>query len=918
MAAASMLAMSFAAPLYAQQGDADSADKTIPVKPLRSDAAELDQIEVTGSRIKRSQAEGPLPVVSISRQQIDLSGQIGLADLLRDQTFNSFGSFTPASGTSGGGQGGAQVDLRGLGSARTLVLIDGRRLPNSPGFSGASQNINAIPLVMIDRVEILREGASAIYGSDAIGGVINIITKKDYNGFELSMQADRPTAKGGDANTYTLSGGTATDKGNMYFALEHYDKDIIFNRDRDIARNLSSAFGYPGTVYQYDSSGNPINTGTADAPVYKTPAADCPMGGFDSDPAFPDSAVIGGRCRYRFASVAALTTDNKRDSLTTGMNYAIGDMTAFARIILTSAESFGRFAPAPVDSIVSGVQAPDAFGSLGISMAADNPNNPYGNFIVLNYRPTALGPRDTSVKEQVNQYLFGLKGLLDWHGFNDWEVGVNYNTYSQREIGKNFGLVRELQAAVDNGSFNPFDPSTGDVNSFRHTTSLDNEFDSKGIDAKINYDLAFDSFVLPFVFGAEVRKDTFQTISDAESAQSVTFGPNGEVTGFQQSNVFGSGGGDAAGERTYEAAFAETAVQLFNNQIEIGGAVRYDNYDDVGSAVSPKISLGYRPFESVLARASLSKGFRAPDLTALYGSPAKSSEPTIDRVACNANPNDASACTTEQRTVVFDSNRNLKPEKSDSLSAGLVWNVLQDLSLSLDYYNVTVKDAVGSLAPQAVFDNEARCAAEGRPCNASQEGYVVRSTNGGLIFAYVPNANAARLETDGLDLDIKYSYMTPYGLLRADGSVSRVLSYKRQDAVGAPLLERLDTLNGNGEVFPTLRANTVISWDWEQWNAAVGANFISKVRDCDASVVGDAEQDDGYCESHDMPSYLTFDLQAGWSAPWNGKITLGVRNLLDRQPPIAQSTVSSSTSGAFYRLYDIDGRVPFLRYSQSF
>lgn len=899
------------------------AQDTIPVDQIRKDksesAQELDQVEVTGSRIKRSQAEGPLPIVAISRDQIELSGEIGVAELLRGQSFNSFGSFTPTSGTSGGGQGGSKIDLRGLGSERTLVLIDGRRLPNSPGFSGAEQNVNVIPLVMVERVEILREGASAIYGSDAIGGVINIITKKDYNGVEFSTQVDRPTAKGGDGNTVTLSGGQATDKGNMFFAVEHYDKDMIFNRDREVARNLSSAYGYPGTVYQYDATGNPINTGTADDPVYFTPAAGCPTGGFDSDPAHPDSAVIGGRCRYRFASVAALTADLKRDSLTAGINYNIGDVTAFGRVILTTAESFGRFAPAPVDSIASGVQPPDGNGSLGITMAADNPNNPYGNLIVMNYRPTALGPRDNTTKEQINQYLFGVKGFLDWQGFSDWEVGLNYNSYTQRDIGSNYGLVRELQAAVDAGRFNPFDPVDGSEDEFRHTTSLDNAFTSKGLDAKINYELAFDEFVVPFVFGFEYRNDDFQTISDAESAQSVTFGPSGEIVGFNQSNVFGSGGGDARGSRSYKAAFAESMVQLFDSKLELGAALRYDNYSDVGSKVSPKLSLGFRPLDSLLARASWSKGFRAPDLTALYGSPAKSAEPTIDVRACDASGGaDVSACTTEQRTVVFDSNKTLKPETSDSLSAGIVWNVLQDLSVSLDYYNVTVKDAVDYLQPQAVFDNEQRCFEEGRPCNAAQEGYVVRSSNGGLIFAYVPEANAARLETNGLDMDINYNLMSPIGAFKLNGSLSRVLSYKRQDAIGLPLLERLDTLNGNGEIFPKFRANATVAWDWEQYNAALGANYIDKVRDCDASAVGDPEQDDGYCAANNIASYLTFDLQAGWSAPWNGKITLGVRNLLDRQPPIAASTRSTSTAGTFYELHDIDGRTPFLKYSQSF
>ncbi len=860
-------------------------------------------------------------MVQISRQEIDQSGDSSIADVLRGQTFNSFGSFSPTSGT-GAAQGGAQVDLRGLGSERTLVLIDGRRLPNNPAFSGAAQNINNIPMALVERVEILREGASAIYGSDAIGGVINIITRKDYSGMQFGTQLDRPDGPGGDANTATLAGGLSNGEGNLYFALEYYDKGMITNRDREVARNLSSALGFPGTIYQYDANGNavaqPSNPDGGGNPRNFRPFDGCPTEGFDTDPNNQDSALISGRCRYRFASVAALTADVKRQSLTLGGNYNLPyDLTGFARVSLVSAESFGRFAPAPVDSIVEGVNAPDANGNLGVRIGPNNPNNPNpGSTLVLNYRPTFLGPRDNTVDDQVNQYLAGVKGtLFDFYGFNDWEVAVSYNDYKQHDSGINYGLARELQDAIDDGRFNPFDPDPAVADEFRYTTLNNNHFTSSGIDAKINYELDVMEMIIPFAFGMEYRDDDFAVISDSQSAQAVFFDDNGAVTGFQQSNVFGSAGGSAKGARSYKAAFMETAVNLFDNMLELGFALRFDDYSDVGNAVSPKFSIGYRPLDTVLVRGSFSSGFRAPDLTSMYGAPAKSAEPTVDRVACRDNPNDEVACETNQRTVIFDSNPRLDAEDSESLSVGGIWNVTEQLSLTLDYYDIRVENAITQLAPQTVFDNELRCDQEGRDCDARSEGYVVRTDGGGLVFAYSPAVNAAKLETNGLDLGLNYSFdIEGYGHYSLSANVSRTLSYKRQDAPTAPFLERLDSLNGNGEIYPKFRVSSMLAWNMGMFSSALGANYISKVTDCDAP---DKEAGAEEC-GNKLGDYLTIDLQVGVDTPWNQNVTVGIRNLFDEEPQISQYTRSVSTSGTFYGLHDIDQRVAFIRFTQNF
>ncbi|HUO82441.1 MAG TPA: TonB-dependent receptor plug domain-containing protein, partial [Gammaproteobacteria bacterium] len=194
------------------------------------DVADQGLITVTGSRIQRVDIEGPSPVAVISREDIEATGDISVAEVLRGSTFNQFGSFKTRSGSSA--QSSSTVSLRGLGSTRTLVLLDGRRISGAPNFgAGSAQNLNTIPIAAVERIEVLRDGASAIYGSDAIGGVINVILRKDYEGLQLNGHVGRPTNSGGDEDSYGLVGGISSGKGNITFSLDHEERDIIFNGD---------------------------------------------------------------------------------------------------------------------------------------------------------------------------------------------------------------------------------------------------------------------------------------------------------------------------------------------------------------------------------------------------------------------------------------------------------------------------------------------------------------------------------------------------------------------------------------------------------------------------------------------------------------------------------------------------------------
>lgn len=884
------------------------------------DITPLKPVLVTGSRLGVLDPDGMSPATVISHADIEHSGQLGIASVLRQQVSNSVGSYTPTSGT-GAMQGAAQINLRGIGAQRTLVLIDGRRLANDPALGGASQNINNIPLEMIDHVEILRDGASALYGSDAIGGVVNIIMRKNYTGLGLRAQLESADGDVGRGHDAALSGGLSNDSGHVYFGLESYDKDIIYSRDRPVLRDVTSAFGDPGTIYQYDAQGNIVpqasNPDANGNPRSFRPFDDCPASGFGTDPDHPDSATINGACRYHVGAVTGLTAALRRQSLSVGGDYLLrSNLIAFSRFETIHARSFGRFAAAPVDTVVTGVNGAGANGNVGIRIGADNPLNPNpGSTLVLNYRPVVLGTRDDTVTGKVHQFLLGLRGRPDLMRFKDWEVAFTFNHYAQTATGQHYGLISQLQAAVDSGTFDPFHPDPAAANSFRYTIGSDNHFKSIGLDGHINAEIRLGELTLPLIAGLEYQHDDFAVVSDAQSSQSISFSGDGSVAGFQQSNVFGATGGSARGARSHEAAFAETSSELFEKKLKLSLALRWDQYSDVGGTPSPKLSAMFQPTRQWLLRAGYGHGFRAPDLAALHGAPTKASALIIDRVACRDNPGDPDACGSSVRTAINDSNPLLRPETSRNLTLGTVFNPTPSFAVSLDYYAIKIKHAITQLTPQTVFDNELRCLDAGRPCDARYEGYVVRNPAGGLLFVYSPAVNAANLETDGIDLAANYTLPTKHhGTYKLSAGLARVLSYKRKDTDSAPLLERLDTLSASGEIFPKYRAQAALNWTLGRFNAALVGHYISAVSDCDAP---DKAAHRPACRNK-FGDYFTADLQLGLETRWNQSIAIGLRNLFNQAPRVSQYARSIGVPGVFLALHDSEQRVMYLRVSQRF
>ena len=866
------------------------AQDTTTAAPASSDTKTLDKIEVTGSRIKRVDQEGPEPITIIKRADLEVSGNISVADVLRSTTFNSFGSLQQASGNTAQSQ--ATISLRGLGSQYTLILLDGRRIAGSPVLGASSQNLNSIPFAAVDRIEILRDGASAIYGSDAVGGVINVILRKDYQGLNVSASTERSQYGEPSANSASITGGISSDRGNLTFVVDHQERGIFFNRDRhgpagrDPGVGLS-VFGSPGSAYLYSAGGG-------FAGIRADPRCPSALG---SDPLFPNSTTTAPGanapsayfCYFNYAATNANEASLSRESILVNGNFDITDnISAFARVVANEGSSFGRFAPTPVTNPKP-------------TMAAGDPRNPFPGFdLKLLFRAVPGGTRDNTVRDNVFDVLFGFKGHADWFGGSDWEVAAHHNHTLVQDTGNGYLLRTALQALIDNGTCNPFaNPGTAGFEGCARAAYTTNHHATsrlEGLDGNIGFDL-FDigDRSVNFVTGYEWERDYYSDLVDAQTAAG---------------NVSGTAGGNSSGQRTRYAVYGEAKFPVLAN-LNIDVAARYDSYSDFGNTTNPAVSFEYRPLDSLLLRASWSKGFRAPGLSNLFQQQIQSFNSAVDTRAKAAfgcrdaagnvtlaptDPADAvnlagyplnRACKTQQFENVSGGNPNLQPEKSRNWSAGVVWNALDRLSFSLDYYNVKLTNQVGAYTVQQLLNAED---------NGNSSPNVTRGPNGQVVIINALQKNIGLVKTNGWDFDAKYSFDSDWGTFGQELTWSHVQKFEQRtkDIPGVTDLSNL-------AYAPKDRVQLVLDWKMGDFSSGIVGNAIGKVHSGNGS--------------YDIGVWSTWDVQASWKTPWNGKVTMGIRNVGGRVPPL------DATFGTpFYdnSLYNWLGRVPYMRYEQNF
>lgn len=853
------------------------------------DPVELDAVVATGTHLRRIDAEGPLPVIVIDAVELERQGALTLADALRQLPYNSFG-------ITGGDPlehaNASLPNLRGLGSKYTLTLLDGRRLPGHPNFNGAAAaSISGIPMAAIARVEVLRDGASAIYGSDAIGGVINLITHKGEQQPQFGVHWEQPDGPGGDAWSMHLVDGGTSARAQWLVTLERTHRDAIAGADRQYLLDNAplSTQGNPGSILRFVPG-----TFSLVGPVQPDPR--CPDT-VDASDVYPDSGLLGDRddgfCGYRYR-----TLNYERDALDNLALFASGrhdfgaQVTGFARALVTDTDSLIQGAPSPV---------------FAASIASDNPINPtrgefapgLGYDLLLRYRLTSLGPRQMEAEDAGRHLLAGVEGNAAWLGGGTWSVDAYLNLHDRDMLGRRgYALLAPFNDAVASGRFNPFTALPNDASGLEDAI-YQPRFHSQSRTHGMHADITFDALGLPggrvaWAFGAEARRDRYAVDDDPQAVA-------GQVIGVE--------GSHQRAQRDYAGVYGEALLPL-GRAWQADVAVRYDRYQSAGAATSPKLALAWRPSPRWLLRGSWGRGFQAPDLESAYASPVLSGDFFVDERACAIRPGDPVACEPHAWDTVLVSNPRLAPERALQQNAGMVWQPLPTLGFVIDYYRVRISDQIMFLTGPQVARNDLRCFQEQRACDPLQEGAIERDANGDIVRVIVPRVNIAEYRTEGVDIEVNWHPRTRLGMFEISLRASGVLEAELQPFADSPPSDQLGLFG-----HPRWRATAAADWRRDRHSLGFRVNHIAGQHACFDYLQQDGSPDPECAQR--IGSHTELDAYWTWEAPWQARITLGARNLADRRIPLVPA--GAAFAGAFsYGLYDPTGRVFYLRYVQTF
>lgn len=848
----------------------------------------VERIEVTGSRIKQVDMETVSPVTVINAADIAMTGEKTVADVLNNSAINSFGSWRGISGYGSGASSTSNVNLRGLGSSATLVLLDGRRMPGTSSSSGSVADTSSIPMAIVERIEILRDGASAVYGSDAVAGVINIITKKEFDGLQLDYSTEQPSVEGGDANRLSIATGYNTDKGNITLTYEYYDTKAVM--DRDIWNMDDPSYA----TYSGFSSVPNGKYGTGNGSWYSNSDI-CDQTENTVDTTDGNNK---GRCLYDSGRVTKLFGDQTRNSFLSNFTYEITDGIQFrGRASASLAETETRYAGTPVSTNYP-------------VMSADNKFNPVGEDMTLYMRSAQIGERDTLTETNNVDILGGFIGTLDLGNGIDWELNAQHSRSTTNSF--NYNLINDeiVQQGIDSEQYDIFNTTGMSYEQWNqqmtelyrkaaHTGVYQGKFESTQIDGLASTLLVDNGDVsVAMVGGLEYEMIKFKQTSDPESASGIISG--------------GSGGDDVDATRDRSAAYLEFQVGLPAN-VELSAAVRYERYEQEGSltgpqgqvvnsstfdAVVPKFGISWRPVDSLLLRASYGDSFRAPNMGEMFSSQSLSFEKAVDSLWCNEPGNvDAVYCaTSNQHKTWYGGNPDLEAEEGNSLTLGGVWNATDNWNIELSYFSIAYENKIESISVNDILRDEIK--------NGSSP-YVHRGADGKIEYIEAGVRNLATVETSGIDFVTAYNLETGIGDFNFRLDLTHVLDFKKQDNAESEMIDYAGLTDS-----PDWRGNFATSWKYDDFSAAWTVVYIGRQS---ADYYNQLEETDVYV---DYSNYFKHSIQFAYNHAYNGSITVGVNNVFDADAP-------NFYTYADYRdvnvgLYDVLGRTYYLRINQKF
>jgi iron complex outermembrane recepter protein len=860
--------------------------------------AKVEKIEVTGSNIKRIDAEGSAPITVITAEEIRQSGKQTITELLRELPFNASGGLTELSGSNSFSAGAASVSLRGLGSTATLVLLNGRRVapfssvdPNF-GQSGVV-NLNALPLDVIERVEILKDGASAIYGSEAIAGVINIILRKDYKGGQVG--ATTTANKDGLYKTYTGVGtigfgDLAKDKYNVFFNVEAYKQDRVMIRQADSSLNRQE-FRNTGFTWVPTSAYSPFITYITNGTGATAPAAGsaCPTANVIPASTFLGVAT-GTQCLYdQFQNVAWIPDIKRASAFSRGSIDLTPTTSVFAELNYTAQKTLYPGAPSVAGQGSTGPTVNGLTGTVQLppsTLAVGHPNNPFGIPVSARVRFDGVGQRNTELENKSMRALVGVKSVI-----GTWDVEsaflfdkntIDWTTYNQLR----YDMI--VRAFGPNG-YNFNSPNTGGVTADMIRVNLLDKGESKYSiwDVKGSSEIAkLAGGAAVLALGAEYRKETRLFTPDRNTL-------NG--------NSFQLGAGSADGTRNVASAYAEVVLPLLKN-VEVQLAGRYDRYSDYGSSRTPKIAASWAALPTFKLRGSYATGFRAPSLSEISKSSVTSFLNGVnDPLRCRpASAPTAVAGCNQAVGFLIQANTQLTPERARTASAGFVWEPMAEASVSVDYFSITRENEVSTLSATDILANEGSTNPIYanriiRDRNALNIGVPIPNDPGTLVYIRGGFVNNGETTVRGFDVDSRYRInLGSAGRLTLAASATRYTDSRSSGVSGDPQISNLGFLNS-----PAWRGNVRASWQTGDWTTTSTVNYVGSFKtyfNPEALTAASATLARNCGDGAGSPSfatylgrcavkeYVTVDLGTEYRGFKNWRINASIRNLANERP----------------------------------
>jgi iron complex outermembrane recepter protein len=847
-----------------------------------------EKIEVTGSNIKRVDTETPSVVQIITREEIERSGSTTVAELLRNVPAIAGGSLQDFNTGSGFSAAAQSASLRGLGSVGTLVLLNGRRVSPSPTADpntgqGSAFNLNTIPFSAIERIEILKDGASAIYGSDAIAGVINFILRKDYQGAEVRVSGQSTTSN--TFKNFTVSGTAgfgdlAKDRYNVLVSGEYFKRDAVSYDEpngvlNDDYRRLANRNA--PNISSFTQVPNYFREATLGSGVFLT--------ALPTDPRCPAAQVISPNAGCRINTFQFQQIQGKAErigGLVKVTRDFSGTLQGTAEFSFTRAINNFENSPPALDGTLNGSiwfnRAGQRF-QYQLRLPVGHPDNPFSTPVALRYRFIDLG---VAKQETTNDAYRGVVGLSGAIGGWDWESALLYSKTERKDVANGVLSLPALRAAIDNRTYR-----FGGVNSPAVLATLAPNRFSQGATDITSIDLkgSRDLFSLPggaaiIAAGVEFRRESFDISSDPD-----------QVAG----NFIGIASTTVAASRTVKSFFAELSAPLLKN-LETQIAVRVDNYSDYNTSTTPKIGVKWKPLSSLAFRANYAEAFRAPSLTQTSNSRVQSFSVVTDPVRC---PNGttplpgglATDCTGTTVASIFLPSTNLEPERSKSYTVGFIYSPRNNISLQADLFEIRRRDQIDRLSAQQVVNNEFTPNYIG--------GTLVRNTNPASFIPGVPNSgpletttrrflNLGETRVKGVDLQFDASTSIGGGRLSLNALATWTIRYDYQLVKGGTFVNNA----GNFYIFevPKLRGNATANYAIGDWSGFARLNYTAGwdygdptvANGCYLSPTSPTLAYLGRCQ---VRALKTIDVGLTYRGVKNLALSLIVRNIENRKAP---------------------------------